>query len=288
MADAAAVISAVSAKMAMPSLSSPSTVLPTYDPSKFTKEEANDIFWSLLRDNSIHKNMTWDECIRLVINDPRYGVFETVSLRKKSFFLYCEHLAKEEKERVLHKEKALRERFCQVTLQEIDRQLLEQHVSDRMGAFRKLRYEQFEDFIKTNPETSVIELDSERHLLFEELLFQEESNERNRLEKLRARQRELLLALYRSDQSINIESQWRKVKDHFDRQSKQLQSDPGQFSDEDQKLLVVWSESDPIDRLEVFEQLMRDLESQYFEQRRLRRLEEAKRGRMAREAFRVR
>lgn len=54
-----------------------------------TKEAAKEAFKELLSDNEIPAEASWDNAMRLIVNDPRYGALKSLGEKKSAFNEYC-------------------------------------------------------------------------------------------------------------------------------------------------------------------------------------------------------
>lgn len=54
-----------------------------------TKEEAREAFKALLSDMDVPSEATWDQAMRLIVNDARYGALKAIGEKKSAFNEYC-------------------------------------------------------------------------------------------------------------------------------------------------------------------------------------------------------
>ncbi|XP_062594928.1 pre-mRNA-processing factor 40 homolog B-like [Saccostrea cucullata] len=62
------------------------------------KKEAMEAFKSLLKEKGVSSNASWEQALKLIVNDPRYGALRQLNERKQAFNEYKTKRAKEEKE----------------------------------------------------------------------------------------------------------------------------------------------------------------------------------------------
>nr|XP_022309499.1 pre-mRNA-processing factor 40 homolog A-like [Crassostrea virginica] len=62
------------------------------------KREAMEAFKSLLKEKGVSSTASWEQALKLIINDPRYGALKQLNERKQAFNEYKTKRAKEEKE----------------------------------------------------------------------------------------------------------------------------------------------------------------------------------------------
>lgn len=67
-------------------------------PHYATTAEAKDAFKQLLRDLDIPLSMSWDESVKVIMQDRRYGALKTVGEKKTAFHEYVQQRKKEEAE----------------------------------------------------------------------------------------------------------------------------------------------------------------------------------------------
>lgn len=63
-----------------------------------TKEEAKQAFKELLKEKRVPSNASWEQAMKMIINDPRYSALAKLSEKKQAFNAYKVQTEKEEKE----------------------------------------------------------------------------------------------------------------------------------------------------------------------------------------------
>ncbi|KTF77521.1 hypothetical protein cypCar_00040975, partial [Cyprinus carpio] len=76
-----------------------------------TKEEAKQAFKELLKEKGVSSNASWEQAMKLIINDPRYSALPKLSEKKQAFNAYKVQTEKEEKEEARIKYKESKETF---------------------------------------------------------------------------------------------------------------------------------------------------------------------------------
>lgn len=129
-----------------------------------TREEAQEIFWGLLRENDIQSDTTWAKAHRHIVNDPRYHVFKKIGQRRQSFSEYVGKRKKEEKQAARERRKTARRNFIEL-LQETKRvtrnarwyeveSVIESDARFKAVGDRRDRQEIFDDFVADLREAS--------------------------------------------------------------------------------------------------------------------------------------
>ncbi|KAG8432328.1 hypothetical protein GDO86_016827 [Hymenochirus boettgeri] len=76
-----------------------------------TKEEAKQAFKELLKEKRVPSTATWEQAMKMIINDPRYSALAKLSEKKQAFNAYKVQTEKEEKEEARSKYKEAKESF---------------------------------------------------------------------------------------------------------------------------------------------------------------------------------
>lgn len=61
------------------------------------KKEALEAFKDLLRDKDVPGNASWEQALKLIINDPRYGTLKKLNEKKQAFNAYKTQRLKEDR-----------------------------------------------------------------------------------------------------------------------------------------------------------------------------------------------
>ncbi|KAF7116033.1 hypothetical protein RHSIM_RhsimUnG0041000 [Rhododendron simsii] len=210
------------------SVSGEKTVVP--EPVVYeNKLEARNAFKALLESANIGSDWTWDQAMRVIINDQRYGALRTLGERKQAFNEFLVQRKKKDAEERRARQKKAQEDF---------RNMLEVSWLLLLDAFGV----QGSDAILKMEERA------------------------NALEELKWSRREFLNFLKSCD-FITASSQWRKVQDRLEADER-------------------CSRLEKVDRLEIFQEYIRDLEREEEEHMKIRMEELRKVERKNRDEFR--
>nr|XP_010313077.1 pre-mRNA-processing protein 40A isoform X1 [Solanum lycopersicum] len=219
-----------------------------------SKVEAKNAFRTLLESANIGSDCTWDQAMRAIINDRRYGALKSLGERKQAFNEYLSQRKKLEAEERRVKQKKAREDF---------RIMLE----DCKELSPSSRWSKVISIFEHDERFKAVERAKDREDLFEDYKEELEKKERARALEEQKRNRVEYLEFLKSCDFIKASSQWRKVQDRLE-------------ADERCPRL------EKIDRLEIFQEYIRDLEREEEEQRKLRMEELRKAERKNRDEFR--
>lgn len=225
------------------------------EPSPYaTKLEAKAAFNALLENANIGSDWTWERAMRIIINDKRYGALKTLGERKEAFNEFVGQRKKQDAEGRRFQQKKARDNFKQM-LEEC-RELTS---SSRWSKVVTL-FEEDERF-------KAIERDKDRKDIFESFIVELEKKERERsLEERKKNMREYRQFLESCD-FIKASSQWRKLQDRLEADER-------------------CSRLEKMDRLEIFQDYLHDLEKEEEEQRKIQKEEMRKAERKNRDEFR--
>ncbi|KAN0040978.1 hypothetical protein ACTFIV_003514 [Dictyostelium citrinum] len=218
------------------------------------KEDPIQIFKNLLTDNSISSICTFEKALKSIANDERYQVLKTMSERKQVFLDYQVDRKKVEQEEKRKKEKKAKEDFIQL-------------LRDCKEVTPLMSWRRASLYFESEPRWEAIESERERESLLHDHIQELEQQEKNQLMSIKKEQMKILRQKLESDPSINVFTQWRKVRD--------------QFENDD-----VFQILDKFDFLTVFENFIRDLEKKLDDQKRLEKEKLKKDSRKDRDNFR--
>uniref|UniRef100_A0A023GP43 Pre-mRNA-processing factor 40 homolog B n=2 Tax=Amblyomma TaxID=6942 RepID=A0A023GP43_AMBTT len=222
------------------------------------KKEAIEAFKDLLKEKDVPSNASWEQALKLIANDPRYGTLRKLNEKKQAFNLYKTQKSKEEKE-----EQRLRAKQAKEDLE----QFLQSN--DKMSS--NTRYRKADqlfgdlDVWKAVPER-------ERKELFDDVLFFLAKKEKEESKVLRKRNMQVLSDILDSMTSIMHSTTWQEAQ--------HLLLDNPTFA-EDAELLNM----DKEDALIIFEDHIRQLEQEEEEEKERARRRLKRQQRKNREAF---
>lgn len=218
------------------------------------KQEAKNAFKALLESSNVESDWTWDQAMRVIINDRRYGALKTLGERKQAFNEYLGQRKKLEVEEKRVRQRRAREEFVK---------MLEESKELTSGTRWSKAVSMFEDDERFNAVERPRDREDLFHSYLDELLEKEKIKAREDLERNKIEYRKFL----ESCDFVKVNSQWRKVQDRLE---------------DDERCLCL----EKIDRLEVFQEYIRDLEKEEEEQRKMQKEQLRRAERKNRDEFR--
>ncbi|KAM5182218.1 pre-mRNA-processing factor 40 homolog B [Mantella aurantiaca] len=225
-----------------------------------TKEEAKQLFKELLKDKGVPSNASWEQAMKMIINDPRYSTLPKLSEKKQAFNAYKSQREKEEKE-----EARLRAKEAKENLQHF----LEQH--DRMTS--NTRYRKAEQMFAEQEVWSVVP-ERDRKEIYEDVLFFLAKKEKEQAKQLRKRNVEALKNILDNMNNVSFQTTWSEAQQY-------LMDNPMFAEDEELQNM------DKEDALVCFEEHIRTLEKDETEDKEKSRIHERRQQRKNRESFQV-
>ncbi|XP_023216919.1 pre-mRNA-processing factor 40 homolog A-like [Centruroides sculpturatus] len=222
------------------------------------KKEAIEAFKDLLREKEVPSNVSWEQALKMIVSDPRYGTLKKLNEKKQAFNAYKTQKAKEEKE-----EQRLRAKKAKEDLEHF------LHVNEKMTSTTRYRKA---DQMFANLEIWRIVPERERKELYEDVIFYLAKKEKEEAKALRKRNMRVLSDVLDSMTSITYQTTWQEAQ--------QLLLDNPTFA-EDTDLLNM----DKEDALIVFEEHIRQLEQEEEEEKERERRRVRRQQRKNREAF---
>ncbi|XP_032067265.1 pre-mRNA-processing factor 40 homolog A [Thamnophis elegans] len=225
-----------------------------------TKEEAKQAFKELLKEKRVPSTASWEQAMKMIINDPRYSALAKLSEKKQAFNAYKVHTEKEEKEEARLKYKEAKESF---------QRFLENH--EKMTS--TTRYKKAEQMFG---ELEVWNAISERDRLeiYEDVLFFLSKKEKEQAKQLRKRNWEALKNILDNMANVTYSTTWSEAQQY-------LMDNPTFAEDEELQNM------DKEDALICFEEHIRALEKEEEEEKQKGLLRERRRQRKNRESFQI-
>lgn len=222
------------------------------------KKEAIEAFKELLKEKDVPSNTTWEQALKLIVNDPRYGTLKKLNEKKQAFNSYKVQKSKEEKEEQRLKAKKAKEDL---------EHFLQTHEKMTSNTRYRKAEEMFrdDDIWKSVPER-------ERKELYEDVLFFLAKKEKEESKVLCKRNKQVLSDILDSMTSIQYDTTWQEAQ-------QQLLDNPT-FA-EDAELLNMDKEH----ALIIFEDHIRQLEQEEEEEKERARRRQKRQQRKNREAF---
>ena len=211
-------------------------------------------FIEMLEGAGVSETMSWEEAMRLIINNPAYRVIKTLGERKSAFETWRD-ARKEAKEEAMRKDQR-QKKIDFVTMLKACVELTS-----------RTRYQRVLSLFAADPRWLALDDELEREELFEEYAL---SLERKEQQERRAKRKDRMAAFHELlvSSGVSAHSQWRRVQAQLDGEA-------------------AFRELDKIDRLSVFEELIRELEQRDEQDKHARKEETRRRERLQRDAFRA-
>lgn len=219
-----------------------------------SKQEAKEAFKALLESANVESNWNWEQTMRVIINDKRYGALRTLGERKQAFNEYLGQRKKLEAEERRMRMKKAREEFTKM-LEECEELTSNTRWSKAISMF-----EEDERF-------KAVERSSDREDLFDSYMEDLQKREKEKAQEELRRNRLEFRQYMETCGYIKVNTPWRKVQDRL----------------EDNE---IGQRLDKFDRLEVFQEYIRDLEKEEEEQKRIQKEKLKRVERKNRDAFR--
>ncbi|GMP45548.1 hypothetical protein CsSME_00014039 [Camellia sinensis var. sinensis] len=218
------------------------------------KQEARNAFKALLESVNVESNWTWEQAMRVIINDKRYGALKTLGERKQAFNEYLGQRKKLDAEERRMRMKKAREEFTKM-LEECEELTSSTRWSKAVSMF-----EEDERF-------KALERPTEREDLFKNYLVDLQKKEKEKAQEEHRQNRIEYRQYLETCGFIKVNTQWRKVQDRLE---------------DDERC----SRLEKFDRFEIFQEYIRDLEKEEEEQRRIQKEQLKRAERKNRDGFR--
>ncbi|XP_043719031.1 pre-mRNA-processing protein 40A-like isoform X1 [Telopea speciosissima] len=219
-----------------------------------TKQEAKNAFKAVLESVNVESDWTWEQTMRIIINDKRYGALKTLGERKQAFNEYLGQRKKQEAEERRIRQKKAREEFTK---------MLEE--SEELTS--STRWSKVISMFEDDERFKAVERARDREDLFENYLVELQKKERAKAQEEQKRNIMEFRQFLESCDFIKANSQWRKVQDRLE---------------DDERC----SRLEKIDRLEIFQEYIRDLEKEEEEQKKIQKEQQRRIERKNRDEFR--
>ncbi|KAL9143895.1 hypothetical protein ABFS82_14G264000 [Erythranthe guttata] len=219
-----------------------------------TKQEAKNAFKALLESANVEADWSWDQAMRVIINDKRYGALKTLGERKQAFNEYLMQRKKVEAEERRLRQRKAKEEF--MTMLEESEELTS-----------SMRWSKAVIMFEDDKRFKAVELESDREDLFRNYLVDLHKKEKAKAQEEQRRNKQEFRQFLESCGFIKVDSQWRKVQD---------------LLEDDERCTRL----DKLDRLDVFQDYIRDLEKEDDEQKKRQKEQLRRTERKNRDAFR--
>ncbi|XP_073028401.1 pre-mRNA-processing protein 40A-like [Primulina eburnea] len=223
-----------------------------------SKEEAKNAFKVLLETANVGSDWNWDQAMRVIINDRRYGALRTLGERKQAFNEFVGQKRKQEVDERRARQKKVREDFKKM-------------LDESEDLTSSTRWSKAASMFENDERFQAFERAKDREDLFEDHLEDLKKKERAKALEERKRHKTEYLDFLKSCDFIKANSQWRKIQHHLENDGR-------------------CSRLEKIERLEIFQvnicPYIPNLELVEEEQRKLRMEDMRKAERKNRDEFR--
>ncbi|XP_053374392.1 pre-mRNA-processing factor 40 homolog B-like isoform X4 [Mercenaria mercenaria] len=162
------------------------------------KKEAMDAFKSLLKEKKVPSNATWENAMKLIVNDPRYGALKHLNERKQAFNEYKTQRVKEEKEEARLRAKQAKEDLEQFLLSH-----------DKMTS--SVKYWKADSLFSDYDEWQAVN-DRDRRELFDDVVHMLEKREKEDAKTLRKRNIKVFNEILDSMPSLTNSTTWSEAQ----------------------------------------------------------------------------
>ncbi|RXH72903.1 hypothetical protein DVH24_012587 [Malus domestica] len=218
------------------------------------KQEAKTAFKSLLESANVQSDWTWEQTMREIITDKRYGALRTLGERKQAFNEYLGQRKKLENEERRMRQKKAREEFTKM-------------LEESKELTSATRWSKAVSMFENDERFKAVERGRDREDLYESYIVELERKEKEKA----AEDHKQNIVEYRkyleSCDFIKVNSQWRKVQDRLE---------------DDERCLRL----EKLARLLIFQDYIRDLEKVEEEQKKLQKEQLRRVERKNRDEFR--
>ncbi|XVE70224.1 hypothetical protein DITRI_Ditri10aG0055700 [Diplodiscus trichospermus] len=218
------------------------------------KQEAKNAFKSLLESANVQSDWTWEQTMREIINDKRYGALKTLGERKQAFNEYLGQRKKLEAEERRLRQKKAREEFTKM-------------LEESTELMSSMRWSKAQSLFENDERFKAVERARDREDLFENYIVELERKEREKAAEEKRRNIAEYRKFLESCDFIKANSQWRKVQDRLE---------------DDERCSCL----EKIDRLLVFQDYIHDLEKEEEEKKKIQKEQLRRAERKNRDAFR--
>lgn len=219
-----------------------------------TKQEAKHAFKSLLESATVESDWTWEQTMRVIINDKRYGALKTLGERKQAFNEYLMQRKKQEAEERRLRQRKAKEEFTKM-------------LEESKELTSSTRWSKAVTMFEDDERFKGVEREADREDLFRNYLVDLQKKERSKAQEEYRRNRLEYKQFLETCGFIKVDTQWRKVQD---------------LLEDDERC----SRLEKLDRLDIFQEYIRDLEKEDEEQRKLQKEQLRRAERKNRDAFR--
>ncbi|XP_031281383.1 pre-mRNA-processing protein 40A [Pistacia vera] len=218
------------------------------------KLEAKNAFKGLLESANVHSDWTWEQAMREIINDKRYGALKTLGERKQAFNEYLGQRKKLEAEERRIRQKKAKEEFTKM-------------LEESKELTSSTKWSKAVTMFENDERFKAVERVRDREDLFDNYMVELERKEKEKAAEDQRRNIAEYRKFLESCDFIKVNSQWRKVQDRLE---------------DDERC----SRLEKLDRLLIFQDYIRDLEKEEEEQKKIQKEQLRRTERKNRDAYR--
>ncbi|KAK9065674.1 hypothetical protein SSX86_015075 [Deinandra increscens subsp. villosa] len=204
-----------------------------------SKQEAKIAFKALLEEANVKADWNWEQAMRVIINDKRYGALKAHGERKQAFNEYLMQRKKLEAEEKRLKQRKAKEEFTKM-------------LEESKELTSSMRWSKAIALFEDDERFKAVDRPSDREDLFQNYLVDLQKKERAKIQEEQRQSRLEYRQFLETCGLIKVDTQWRKVQDRLE---------------DDERC----SRLEKIDRLEIFQEYIRDLEKEEDEQRKIKK-----------------
>ncbi|KAI7731630.1 hypothetical protein M8C21_015716 [Ambrosia artemisiifolia] len=204
-----------------------------------SKQEAKMAFKALLEESNVKADWNWEQAMRVIINDKRYGALKAHGERKQAFNEYLMQRKKIEAEERRLKQRKAKEEFTKM-------------LEESKELTSSMRWSKAIALFEDDERFKAVDRPSDREDLFQNYLVDLQKKERAKAQEEQRQYRSEYRQFLETCGLIKVDTQWRKVQDRLE---------------DDERC----SRLEKIDRLEIFQEYIRDLEKEEDEQRKIKK-----------------
>ncbi|KAK1412999.1 hypothetical protein QVD17_34673 [Tagetes erecta] len=204
-----------------------------------SKQEAKIAFKALLEEANVKADWNWEQAMRVIINDKRYGALKAHGERKQAFNEYLMQRKKIEAEERRLKQRKAKEEFTKM-------------LEESKELTSSMRWSKAMALFEDDERYKAVDRPADREDLFQSYLVDLQKKERAKAQEEQRQLRSEYRQFLETCGLIKVDTQWRKVQDRLE---------------DDERC----SRLEKIDRLEIFQEYIRDLEKEEDEQRKIKK-----------------
>ncbi|MCL7023420.1 hypothetical protein MKW94_009241 [Papaver nudicaule] len=218
------------------------------------KQEAKIAFKALLESANIESDSNWEQAMRVIINDKRYGALKTLGERKQAFNEYLGQRKKQEAEERRVRQKKAREEFAKM-------------LEESKELTSSTRWPKAMIMFENDERYKAVDRVRDREDIFENFTLDLQKKEKAKAQEEHKKNILEYKQFLESCDFIKPTSQWRKVQDRLE---------------DDERC----SRLDKVDRLDIFQDYIRELEREEEEQKKIQKEQLRRAERKNRDEFR--